>query len=405
MLDASHDAIAGVHVTHPVMQALLMAAAGAMLAMAVAMLRTERPVARWTGFIFDIAVAAYAIKLWNDDAQLLGPILSFLLLATAIGTVGWYWLFVMALFEDACRIRRTFVLIVAATIVTGLVGGYTSGAVRTTFWLATNITQVGMALHALAIVWRGWKDDLVEARRRIRGPFLITVTTYILVMRGFDMAETLGYVPAWYPMTNAAALAVICVTGAFMFLESRDEFFGARRPAPRMDPPPIGQAPATAGKPANDYVANENSAQPSMNGHVTTSGNGSALSLDRAARADLDRLENLMCAQQAWREEGLTIASLAVRANMPEAHLRRLINDRLGYRNFPSYVNGHRIAAAKTKLSDPESARISVSTIAYDIGFASLGPFNRAFKEETGVSPTEWRRKALGIDTPIHEET
>jgi AraC-like DNA-binding protein len=33
-----------------------------------------------------------------------------------------------------------------------------------------------------------------------------------------------------------------------------------------------------------------------------------------------------------------------------------------------------------------------VSTIAFDLGFASLGPFTRAFKEATGLTPSEWRK-------------
>jgi AraC-like DNA-binding protein len=37
-----------------------------------------------------------------------------------------------------------------------------------------------------------------------------------------------------------------------------------------------------------------------------------------------------------------------------------------------------------------------VLTIALDAGFSSLGPFNRAFKAETGVTPSEYRRQALG---------
>jgi AraC-like DNA-binding protein len=93
--------------------------------------------------------------------------------------------------------------------------------------------------------------------------------------------------------------------------------------------------------------------------------------------------------------------ALAVRANLPEAQLRRLINDQLGYRNFPSFVNAHRIAAAKARLADPNEARAPVSAIAHDIGFGSLGPFNRAFRGETGLSPSEWRRQALiGPDEP-----
>ena len=140
------------------------------------------------------------------------------------------------------------------------------------------------------------------------------------------------------------------------------------------------------------------------NGHAAPNGNGAGLAIDRAAKADLERLECLMSRDLVWKEEGLTIASLALRAGMPETQLRRLINDCLGYRNFPSYVNAHRVAAAKTRLADPNEARVSISTIAYDIGFASLGPFNRAFKEEAGVSPSEWRRKALDLPSPIPEE-
>jgi AraC-like DNA-binding protein len=89
---------------------------------------------------------------------------------------------------------------------------------------------------------------------------------------------------------------------------------------------------------------------------------------------------------------------------MPEAHLRRLINGRLGYRNFPSFVNAHRIAAAKARLADPDEARVPVSAIAFDLGFASLGPFNRAFREETGLSPSEWRRNALSEPVEASEK-
>ena len=36
-----------------------------------------------------------------------------------------------------------------------------------------------------------------------------------------------------------------------------------------------------------------------------------------------------------------------------------------------------------------------ISTIALDAGFASLGPFNRAFKIETGKTPSDYRAQAL----------
>jgi AraC-like DNA-binding protein len=39
---------------------------------------------------------------------------------------------------------------------------------------------------------------------------------------------------------------------------------------------------------------------------------------------------------------------------------------------------------------------VPITTIALDAGFRSLGPFNRAFKGETGVTPSEFRAQTLG---------
>ena len=41
-------------------------------------------------------------------------------------------------------------------------------------------------------------------------------------------------------------------------------------------------------------------------------------------------------------------------------------------------------------------AEVPVLTIAMDAGFQSLNPFNRAFKAETGLTPTEYRRSRAG---------
>ena len=97
----------------------------------------------------------------------------------------------------------------------------------------------------------------------------------------------------------------------------------------------------------------------------------------------------------AYREEGLGIAALAARIGLPEYRLRRLINQRLGHRNFNSFVNGYRLAETIAALSDPSQAQVPILTIALDAGFQSIGPFNRAFKAQTGMTPTDFRRERL----------
>jgi AraC-like DNA-binding protein len=99
-----------------------------------------------------------------------------------------------------------------------------------------------------------------------------------------------------------------------------------------------------------------------------------------------------MTGDEVWRREGLTVGALAAEVGVPEHRLRVLINGRLGHRNFAAFINARRIEAARRQLADPAFADTPVSKIAYDLGFASLGPFNRAFKEATGQTPTEWRR-------------
>lgn len=112
--------------------------------------------------------------------------------------------------------------------------------------------------------------------------------------------------------------------------------------------------------------------------------------LSRADAAVLERIEAAM-AEGIWRKEGLTIAQLAAAVDAPEHRVRRAVNRGLGYRNFAQFVNEHRIAAAREILSDPLRADTPVQSIAYEVGFASVGPFNRAFRDQTGQSPTEFR--------------
>jgi AraC-like DNA-binding protein len=78
---------------------------------------------------------------------------------------------------------------------------------------------------------------------------------------------------------------------------------------------------------------------------------------------------------------------------VPEYRLRRAINRGLGARNFNAYLNSFRIAEAKAALADPAQRDVPVLTIALDAGFGSLAPFNRAFRAETGCTPTEYRAK------------
>jgi AraC-like DNA-binding protein len=125
---------------------------------------------------------------------------------------------------------------------------------------------------------------------------------------------------------------------------------------------------------------------------VTIFPNQSVAAEDSNDQKLVDALTRLMGDERIYRHDNITIGTLATKLRVPEYRLRRLINQRLGYRNFNVFLNNHRIEEAKAALADPTQAEVPVITIAMDAGFQSLGPFNRAFKATTGVTPTEYRR-------------
>jgi AraC-like DNA-binding protein len=106
------------------------------------------------------------------------------------------------------------------------------------------------------------------------------------------------------------------------------------------------------------------------------------------------RLERLIEEEQVFKTEGLTIGGLAERLGEQEYKVRQLINARLGFRNFGAFLNHYRVKEARRILADPGQKQLGVAEVAYRLGYSSLGPFNRAFKDLVGQTPTEYRKAA-----------
>ncbi|WP_323761402.1 AraC family transcriptional regulator [Maricaulis sp.] len=104
-------------------------------------------------------------------------------------------------------------------------------------------------------------------------------------------------------------------------------------------------------------------------------------------------------ADQLYLDPDLKVATLAHRLREPDYRISRAISAGLGERNFNRFINRYRISHAKALLrADPQEAG-SILNVALDSGFASIGPFNRAFKDSTGMTPREYRR---GGREPTH---
>ena len=95
-----------------------------------------------------------------------------------------------------------------------------------------------------------------------------------------------------------------------------------------------------------------------------------------------------MTEQRLYRQEGLTLGALAERLGLAEAALRTLINQQQGYRNFNDFLHHYRIEEAATRLASED---LPILTIALESGYGSIGPFNRAFRQRMGMTPSEYR--------------
>jgi AraC-like DNA-binding protein len=128
-----------------------------------------------------------------------------------------------------------------------------------------------------------------------------------------------------------------------------------------------------------------------------------AVALSRLEQSVLDRLNRRFAGERLYAREGLTIVQLADLLGTQEHVLRRVINQGLGFRNFNDFLHTHRLKEAAERLGDPQLRRIPVLTIALEVGYGSVGPFNRAFKERFGVTPTEYRRQNSTPHSPFPE--
>jgi AraC-like DNA-binding protein len=224
------------------------------------------------------------------------------------------------------------------------------------FWLALpKLIGVVLVIHALLQVYAGAQSDLLVSRLRLRYGVLTFSGSFVLLEL---LAEVLlqGAAKPTADLVHAAGvyLLVLGISIAALLVHA-DLLKPARIPA--------AQGPAL---------------DPELAG----------------------RLQQLLDAEQVYRREGLTIAALAERLGAQEYKVRQLINAQLGFKNFNAFLNHYRVRDAALALADPSRQHLGVAEIAYSMGYGSLGPFNKAFKELNSSTPTEYRAARMGRGGP-----
>lgn len=280
--------------------------------------------------------------------QLGGPLGSLAVLLTGYAAVFLWW-FCLAVFDASFRPRRLVLAVGMAWIVI-------ASADRGLF--GERLAQVGLSwaliLLGLGMVghlgWRLLRDregDLVDSRRRVRRAVVAALGGQLAADIAIDLLLGMDWQPQAFAMAQNSALLAFTV-----WLLS-------------LAPP---RRPATDAAPAE---------------------------MDDEADPALVRLRRLMEVDRVHLDPELTFADFAAAMGASEKVVRRLINQKLGYDHFRTFLNSYRVAEARRRLADPARRGDKLIAVALDSGFASLPSFNRVFREIEGQTPSAFRAAAL----------
>lgn len=279
----------------------------------------------------------------------------------AIAAPALLWIISRYLFTDAPKVGGLIWLVIFTYMglrLTGMILGPRPGWSYWIYFVLPQIAMLCFACHVVYIAVRGLAADLVEPRRRLRVPFTIAMGTIvaIIVASGF-----LNLSDRWiYSVYIGAIFLLVLYFNLATFRLHRDS------------PQLIDSVPELTAPAMRSRVAEKDKDKPLI-----------------------DRIHHVMESQRLYAQSGLTIGALAAKVSIQEYRLRRLINQKLHYRNFNQYLNHYRIAEATRRLQDPAENQTAISTIALDVGYASLSSFNKAFKELHGVTPSIYRGRFI----------
>ncbi|WBX71056.1 helix-turn-helix domain-containing protein [Tenacibaculum retecalamus] len=104
-----------------------------------------------------------------------------------------------------------------------------------------------------------------------------------------------------------------------------------------------------------------------------------------------NKISKLIVDEKLYQESDLSLSKLSKLIGQSTQKTSSVINQ-YAKRNFNDFINYYRIQDAKKILSNPESKKYTISSIAFDTGFSSLSSFNSAFKKFEKTTPSSYKK-------------
>lgn len=304
---------------------------------------------------FCIGILCYLLADWEPLQR---TQFFFVLLAPTFVAPIFFWLFSKSLFDDGYEFKKWLWAVMIGMVVLSYFTFIESwkGAIG----LPKSIGEMlGIGVRAIALLFvvlaiveasRHREDDLILSRLRFRNVFILLAAVLMVLTILAEITFRQGDTPIVMNFLQKAVIAGLAFYFAFRRLDLKPGFFAEAV---------VEEAPVP--KPDVDQKL-------------------------------VNQLLELIEGEKFYRTEGLTIRRLAEEMNVKEYKLRQTINQQLGFRNFNDFLSSYRIAEACDMLAKPENREMTVLEIAFQLGYNSLAPFNKAFKQSTGKTPTEYRK-------------
>lgn len=103
-------------------------------------------------------------------------------------------------------------------------------------------------------------------------------------------------------------------------------------------------------------------------------------------------LEKSLKEDKVYLDEELSLGTLAEILKTSDKKLSALLNHYLNI-NFYDLINQYRVQEVQEKMLAQEFQHYTLLAIAFESGFKSKTSFNRIFKKNTGLSPSEYKKK------------
>ncbi len=108
-----------------------------------------------------------------------------------------------------------------------------------------------------------------------------------------------------------------------------------------------------------------------------------------------ENLVDLFDKEKIYKESNISLESLALQLNTTRHNASQVINEHFQM-SFYELVNSYRIQEAKEILTDDLQKNLNIIDVAYEVGYNNKVTFNKAFKKDTQLTPSQYQRIAVG---------